>query len=110
MQKAALRMLAVNSRTVHHEKNVSIHIEYITLDAFDGIHVTITVQCSKGTYVRSLARDIAEQLGTVGYVTALRRISSGEFSVEDAVNIREFEQAMHVMQAEEFQSLDVTAE
>ena len=87
-----------------------IHIEYITLDAFDGIHVTITVQCSKGTYVRSLARDIAEQLGTVGYVTALRRISSGEFSVEDAVNIREFEQAMHVMQAEEFQSLDVTAE
>ncbi len=87
-----------------------IHIEYITLDAFDGIHLTITVQCSKGTYVRSLARDIAEQLGTVGYVTALRRISSGEFSVEDAVNIREFEQAMHVMQAEEFQSLDITAE
>ena len=87
-----------------------IHIEYITLDAFDGIHLTITVQCSKGTYVRSLARDIAEKLGTVGYLTALRRISSGDFSVEDALNIREFEQAMHVMQAEEFQSLHISAE
>jgi tRNA pseudouridine55 synthase len=87
-----------------------IHIEYITLDAFDGIQLTITVHCSKGTYIRSLARDIAEKLGTVGYLTALRRISSGDFSVEDSLNIREFEQAMHVMQAEEFQSLHISAE
>jgi len=43
-------------------------------------------------------------------LTALRRISSGDFSVEDSLNIREFEQAMHVMQAEEFQSLHISAE
>lgn len=79
-----------------------IHIEYITLDAFDGTYLTITVKCSKGTYIRSLASDIAVKLGTVGYLTELRRISSGNFTVDDALNIKEFEQSMHIMQAEEF--------
>lgn len=82
-----------------------IHIEYITLDAFDGVFLTITVQCSKGTYIRSLASDIAGKLGTLGYLTGLRRISSGDFSVDDALNIKEFEQAMHLMQAEEFHTI-----
>lgn len=87
-----------------------ITIEYITLDQFDGTFLTITVKCSKGTYIRSLASDIAEKLGTVGYLTALRRISSGDFSVDDALNIKEFEQAMHLMQAEEFHITHSSAE
>lgn len=40
--------------------------------------------CGKGTYVRSLARDLALALGTVGYVSALRRTKVGKFSVKDA--------------------------
>jgi tRNA pseudouridine55 synthase len=87
-----------------------IYIDYISLDAFDGTHITITVQCSKGTYIRSLASDIADKVGTVGYLTSLRRISSGDFSVNEAVNIREFEQAMHMMQLEEFQSSQIVVE
>lgn len=43
------------------------------------------VSCGKGTYVRSLARDIAGALGTVAHVSALRRVSVGRFSVNDAV-------------------------
>jgi tRNA pseudouridine55 synthase len=54
------------------------------------------VQCSKGTYIRSLARDIAEKLGTVGYLTKLRRISSGEFLVSDAIRIGDFEQEFNI--------------
>lgn len=42
------------------------------------------VTCSKGTYIRSLARDIARAAGTCGYVTALRRVAVGPFRVEDA--------------------------
>lgn len=46
--------------------------------------VTCTVRCSSGTYVRALVRDVAEKLGTVGVVTELRRVASGEFLVKDA--------------------------
>lgn len=87
-----------------------IEIDYITLNAFDGIFLTITVKCSKGTYIRSLASDIAQKLGTVGYLTQLRRINSGDFSVDDALSIKEFEQAMHIMQAEEFHKTQSMAE
>ncbi len=46
--------------------------------------VTLEVVCSKGTYVRSLARDIAVALGTVGHVTLLRRTRAGPFGEERA--------------------------
>lgn len=43
------------------------------------------IQCSSGTYIRALARDLGALLGTVGYVTQLRRTAIGDFRVEDAV-------------------------
>ena len=46
--------------------------------------ITLAVTCSKGTYVRSLARDIAVALGTVGHVTMLRRTRAGPFGEVDA--------------------------
>ncbi len=42
------------------------------------------IRCSSGTYIRALARDLGSALGTVGYLTALRRTRIGEFSVEQA--------------------------
>ena len=47
--------------------------------------VDLFVRCSAGTYVRSLARDLAAALGTVGHLTALRRESIGDFLVADAL-------------------------
>ena len=47
--------------------------------------IDLTVSCSSGTYVRALARDIAESLGTVGHVTSLRRTRIGPFAVSDAL-------------------------
>jgi len=49
--------------------------------------VTLEVTVSKGTYVRSLARDIALALGTVGHVTMLRRTKSGPFTLEQAISL-----------------------
>lgn len=43
------------------------------------------VKCSKGTYVRSLARDLAEGLGTCGYISSLRRLSAGPFLEKNAI-------------------------
>ncbi len=49
--------------------------------------VTLVATVSKGTYIRSLARDIALALGTVGHVTMLRRLKAGPFGIEQAISL-----------------------
>lgn len=49
--------------------------------------VTLTAHVSKGTYIRSLARDIAYALGTVGHVTMLRRTKAGPFGLKQAISL-----------------------
>jgi len=49
--------------------------------------ITLSARVSKGTYIRSLARDIAYALGTVGHVTMLRRTKAGPFSLESAIRL-----------------------
>ncbi|MFM5906032.1 MAG: tRNA pseudouridine(55) synthase TruB [Novosphingobium sp.] len=49
--------------------------------------VTLVAHVSKGTYIRSLARDIARALGTVGHVTMLRRLRAGPFGLEKAISL-----------------------
>ena len=49
--------------------------------------VTLTAHVSKGTYIRSLARDIAVALGTVGHVTMLRRVKAGPFTLDPAISL-----------------------
>jgi tRNA pseudouridine55 synthase len=54
---------------------------------------TFSATVSKGTYIRSLARDIARALGTVGHVSYLRRTRAGPFSVEQAISLDFLEEA-----------------
>jgi tRNA pseudouridine55 synthase len=49
----------------------------------------LEVECSKGTYIRSLVGDIARKLGTIATVIKLRRISSGNFHINRAVKLEE---------------------
>jgi tRNA pseudouridine55 synthase len=53
----------------------------------DADHAVLEVDCSKGTYVRSLARDLARALGTVGHVAALRRLRVGPFLEASAISL-----------------------
>jgi tRNA pseudouridine55 synthase len=55
--------------------------------------VTLTAHVSKGTYIRSLARDIALALGTVGHVTMLRRVKAGPFTLETAISLDKLDEA-----------------
>lgn len=48
---------------------------------------TLTAHVSKGTYIRSLARDIARALGTVGHVTMLHRVKAGPFALDQAISL-----------------------
>ena len=60
--------------TIHYIKDIQIEIPY----------VRFLVGCSKGTYIRSLAHDIGQELGVGAYLTQLRRTKIGEYSVEEA--------------------------
>ena len=55
--------------------------------------VTLSAVVSKGTYIRSLARDLAHALGTVGHVSYLRRTRAGPFSLESAISLDFLEEA-----------------
>ena len=57
--------------------------------------VTLTAHVSKGTYIRSLARDIAHALGTVGHVTMLRRTKAGPFDLAHAITLDELAEFGH---------------
>jgi tRNA pseudouridine55 synthase len=57
------------------------------------LDLDVIVDCSSGTYIRSLARDLGEALGVGGHLTALRRTSVGPFEVTDAVTIDALEGA-----------------
>jgi len=54
-----------------------------------------SMACGKGTYVRSVARDLALRLGTYGHVSLLRRTRSGPFSQQNAISLEKLEQAVH---------------
>jgi len=49
--------------------------------------ITLSATVSKGTYIRSLARDISHALGTVGHITMLRRTKAGPFTLEQAISL-----------------------
>jgi tRNA pseudouridine55 synthase len=68
------------------KRSVTIHSLARQPDAEDG-SATFTAHVSKGTYIRSLARDIARALGTVGHVTCLRRIKAGPFDLSHAISL-----------------------
>jgi len=70
-----------------------VTIDSLELLAFDGHVAKIRVACSKGTYIRSLARDIATACGSKGRLQSLRRTFSGPFQVEDAIQAEKFEPA-----------------
>lgn len=58
-------------------------------------------RCGKGTYIRSLARDMAEKLGTKGHISALRRLSVGSFNEESMISLDKLEELSHIAARQE---------
>jgi tRNA pseudouridine55 synthase len=73
---------------------VTIHAARVA-EAPDADHVTLEIECGKGTYVRALARDLAERLGACGHVSALRRTRVGGFTEQSAVTLELLEDLGH---------------
>jgi len=70
----------------------SIHIYKIDNISMDLPVVTFDVQCSKGTYVRTLCHDVGEKLGTGGHMRSLVRTAVGDFRVEEAADMEALEE------------------
>ncbi len=68
-------------------KSRSVTIHALRLEGAEAGHATLVAHVSKGTYIRSLARDIARALGTVGHVTMLRRLRAGPFGLDRAISL-----------------------
>ncbi len=68
-------------------KSRSVTVHSLEIEATDSNSATLIAHVSKGTYIRSLARDIARALGTVGHVTMLRRLRAGPFALEQAISL-----------------------
>ena len=62
-----------------------VRVESLSLAVASAEEISISVRCSKGTYVRVLACDVAIALGTVGYLASLRRTAFGSFEVSAAI-------------------------
>ena len=70
---------------------VMLKIFSISLNSFDEKNISFSVQCSKGTYVRVLGKDISEKLGTIGYLKSLIRTKVGEHTLNQSQSIENFE-------------------
>lgn len=71
-------------------REVDVHsIEIAAIRLGESPEAEIVVRCSAGTYIRAIARDAGEQLGTGGHLTALRRTASGEFTEADALSLEQ---------------------
>ena len=73
-------------------KDVDISIHDIELVDFNKNVMRFVVECSKGTYVRVLGKDIAKKLDTVGYLSALKRTKVGDFLISDSISIDGFQE------------------
>lgn len=69
----------------------NVHVHSIEVLSYDWPILRLRITCGKGTYIRSLGRDIGEALGTGGHLASLRRTRSGDFRVEDAYTIDQIE-------------------
>ena len=71
-------------------KSATITIYNIELLEYNAPTAKIRIECSKGTYIRSFARDLGLALQSGAHLTALRRTQSGNFHVENAITMDEF--------------------
>lgn len=73
-------------------KAKTLRVDEIEMTSFDRdrMQLSIRVVCGKGTYIRALARDIGEALGSGAFLTALRRTRVGDIRVEDCITLDDF--------------------
>jgi tRNA pseudouridine55 synthase len=73
-------------------RRVTIHAIYLRAWREDDLQLDIEVHCGSGTYIRAIARDVGRELGTGGYLIAIRRIGYGDYQVAQAISLSQWQQ------------------
>ena len=73
-------------------KPVRVNVSRFDLLSFDGLDASVRVECSAGTYLRSIAHDLGRLLGCGAFLQTLRRTASGDFKVEHAQTLQHLEE------------------
>ena len=88
-------------------ENVELRAKPLRIDEMEvvewdseAMHLTLRIVCSKGTYIRALARDIGQALQSGAHLTALRRTQVGDYRVADCHTIESFEQWLQTIEIE----------
>ena len=89
-----------NGKTVEVPER-QIEIYNIKLLKYTTDTITYQTNCSKGTYIRTLCEDIAQELGTVGYMQTLTRTSFNNFKLEESVSIEKLNNTTPIIPIEE---------
>ena len=83
---------------IHKElEPVTVHFREIELISFDMPKVVVRLVCSKGTYIRSFARDLGQALQSGSYLSALERTAIGVYNVKDAYSLESFKEYIEQM-------------
>jgi tRNA pseudouridine55 synthase len=88
-------------------ETVELAARPIRIDSFELVacededHAVFEIGCGKGAYMRSLGRDLARVLGTVGHLSRLRRLSVGKFTVENAISVDMLSEFGHIRRLSE---------
>ncbi|MFM8269603.1 MAG: tRNA pseudouridine(55) synthase TruB [Pseudomonadota bacterium] len=90
VQGVRLYELARKNVTIPRERT-AVQLHRLELIHLAPSELVFEVHCSKGTYIRSLGKEIAEKLGTVGHLSGLRRLSCGPFSIQASSKVEEIQ-------------------
>ena len=78
-------------------KSSVVTVNSFELLGYDKPYGTFSISCSKGTYIRSLARDLGLNLNSGGHLTSLKRTNIGPYKLADAITVEEFENNLNIM-------------
>jgi tRNA pseudouridine55 synthase len=90
MDGVPLYKLARKGKTVEREPRF-IHVSSFKLDKWESPDIEFTLACSKGTYVRTVANDLGQNIGCGAYLKELRRTDIERFRIEDSIELESFE-------------------
>ena len=89
-----IRLYKLARKNIEIERSkINVEIDDISLVNYSEEKIIFNVSCSKGTYIRVLGSDIAEKLGTVGYLINLKRTRVGNHFIKDSKTIKNFEKS-----------------
>jgi tRNA pseudouridine55 synthase len=86
--------LARKGKTIKREPR-KVQVSKFLIKSINLPDIEFEITCSKGTYIRVIANDLGERLGTVAVLSSLRRTHIGDYSVKNALKVEDFERILH---------------